>query len=300
MQRGGMIPNGLIGATYHETLATVLSLALAPARMRRNSQRLRIHTRLPARAADYQNARAMNFTQTITAIANQLRLDPVELDLWANEDLIGGYHADERYRKWPTGSIWGVEGQILYALIRALKPDSVLELGTYHGCSATHILAALKANGKGTLVCVDNGSNAPYAPAIGHLIPDELRDIVTLIDRDVVEYVQDTTQSYDFIFEDAMHSPAQVEAIWSAAVRGLLNPGGVMVSHDAMHFLVGDDVLRGIGEALVSVPTSDWPYTYLTEPSDCGLAIWRKSKPDVTEVAETPAVNPKRTRKAKA
>lgn len=255
----------------------------------------------------------MNFTQTITAIADQLGLDPTELELYANEDLIGGYDADPSQAKWPVGSIWSVEGQTLYALVRALKPATVLELGTYHGCSATHLGAALKANEKGTLVCVDNGVDAPGAPEIGHLIYDELRDVMTLIDMDIVEYAQTTTRTYDFIFEDGSHTAAQVEAIWTEAVSGLLNPGGVMVSHDAMHFIVGADVIDGIAAGLKSVPFLEVPRTYLTEPSDCGICLWMKPAGTVNEAntatlkqaidaAEAPAVEkPKRApRKPKA
>lgn len=172
-------------------------------------------------------------------IASRFGLDAVDLAEFVLEDDIGGYHPDPAQAKWPIGSIWHVEGQILYALVRALKPRHVLELGTYHGCSATHIAAALRKNGDGGLLtCVDNGHDARGQFKIGHLIPDELQSYVLVIDQDLAVFTEDTRQTFDFIFEDAFHSPEQVEAVWRQMPR-LLNPGGVAVSHDACHFIVG-------------------------------------------------------------
>jgi hypothetical protein len=43
-----------------------------------------------------------------------------------------------------------------------------------------------------------------------------------------------------------------------------------MISHDAMHFVVGEQVQAGIQQAGI-----ENPLTLLVEPSDCGLAVWR-------------------------
>lgn len=213
----------------------------------------------------------ISLNAALIRIASHLKLDPVELAEYAKEDTIGGYHADESQRQWPVGSLWAVEGQILYALVRALKPKLCLELGTYHGCSATHIASAIKRNDNGGwLVCVDNGHDAPHAPAIGHLIPDSVRDVIELVDKDIVEYVKSAAGWVGFIYEDGFHSLEQVEAVWHEIQR-LLIPGGVAVSHDSCHFIVGDNVSEGIRRAGVMDAAH-----HLVSPSDCGLAIWRK------------------------
>ena len=196
---------------------------------------------------------------------------PALLDTYADEDEIGGW--DHGGGKWPTGSVWGKEGQYLYSIVRDLRPGNVLELGTFHGCSATHIAAALKRNRKGHLWCVDNGwdlRTVNYAVTIGHMIPDELRDRITIVDSDITKFVQKARRKYDLIFEDGSHDPEQTEAVWSRA-RDLLNPGGLIISHDAMHFIVGAGIRAAI-EALDFEPEYIMP-----EPSDCGFAIWRKS-----------------------
>lgn len=46
-------------------------------------------------------------------------------------------------------------GELFYSLIRAHKPEIVVELGTKDGYSAYHIARGLKENGKGKLYCYD-------------------------------------------------------------------------------------------------------------------------------------------------
>lgn len=204
---------------------------------------------------------------------------------YASLDPHGGYHAqyDDGF---PTGSVWRVEGQTLYAIVRALidsLPDKTyfvaLELGTHFGCSATHILQAIRDSGGGcTLVCVDlNG-------AAGNMIPNHLLDYVEFVRGDMFEYLRRIEESgvtkFDFIFEDGSHHTEDVEKVWRAAYS-LLTPGGVIVTHDAEHWHapsnsgVGAMVREGIARAgyFAAVPPAK---TYLIAPSDCGFAVWRK------------------------
>ncbi len=220
----------------------------------------------------------MNLPQTLAQIARDFNLDENLLNIYANEDTQTGW--DEGMGAWPIGSLWRVEGQVLYALIRLTKPQRVLELGTYHGCSATHILMALAANGEGgKLTAVDN--NLRGIEEIGHMIPDRLRDNLTLHNLDVYEFVtrQSKGINYDFVFSDAAHSDEQIASIWSQRDK-MIAPGGFLIEHDALHFLVGEAVMRGIHS------TGANPFTYLTEPSDCGLAIWRYDELLVPEKAD--------------
>lgn len=47
------------------------------------------------------------------------------------------------------------ERQILFALIRGIRPERVLEIGSFHGGSASIICAAMEDNGKGKLIGID-------------------------------------------------------------------------------------------------------------------------------------------------
>jgi predicted O-methyltransferase YrrM len=80
----------------------------------------------------------------------------------------------ERYRlrRLAFPSIWAVEvgtSFLLYALVRGLKPDTVIEMGVGNGQSSFYILRALLANGAGTLHSFDIASEA------GGLLSEEER-----------------------------------------------------------------------------------------------------------------------------
>lgn len=172
----------------------------------------------------------------------------------------------------PIGSVWSVEGIVLCALVRWLKPDVVFELGTSAGASTTHLAHALAVNGNGAkLASVDDHSVLSPGYGCGELLPEDLRDSVELVFGDGVAYLQQQGRA-DFILEDMIHTPESVAAVWSQAIH-ILTPGGLMVSHDAAHPLFEAGIHAGIAAALRdrSLPA---PLVLLIRPSDTGLAIW--------------------------
>lgn len=221
---------------------------------------------------------SLTLSTALRGIALSFGLDYPSLVEYTALDPHGGYHA--AYEDgFPTGSLWRVEGQVLYALIRALKPESVLELGTWHGASATHLLQGIADNEYGGLDCVDNKAYGDIT--IGDMIPDDLRYHdsrywLTVFPNSlelIVDIALKSGDRYDFIFEDAMHTAEQVEFVWKHADQ-LLRPGGVIISHDAMHPIAGEAIREGIARA----GYGDKTINVLIDPSDCGLAIWRKPK----------------------
>lgn len=231
----------------------------------------------------------MQLRDTLTMMAAHLKLDAEELIRYADEDAIGGFHADESQRKWNVGSVWEVEGKVLYALVRALKPEFACEIGSLYGCSSAHIAAALEANGKGVLVSVDNRTLQP-APDEIH-VPEHR---VTPVHAEGATWLAQEGEKFDFVFEDADHGPDSVAAISRAAWEAL-NPGGVLINHDAAHFLVGEAVRSGLVHA--NVPFR----VYSIEPSDCGLAVSVKPGQRAAAVTEPEkaAEKPKRTSRSK-
>jgi predicted O-methyltransferase YrrM len=197
-------------------------------------------------------------------IEKQLGLELDSLLPYAEADNIGGFHPDPTQRQWGMGAIFGVEGQTLYALIRALKPETLVEIGSGTGCSATHIAAALSANGRGHLTTVDRG-NTPQIPA-------DLLDYVTIHAGDGINYLALLPDSsVDFILEDADHTADMCHAI-GELVKTKLKPGGVLLVHDIAHWGVGADIRRGYDLAGMEVRR------YLIEPSDCGWGVWQRAK----------------------
>lgn len=59
------------------------------------------------------------------------------------------------YRMWNDGSVEVEVGTFLYGLVQLLKPNLVLETGTYKGGAASYIAESLKDNGYGKLDTVE-------------------------------------------------------------------------------------------------------------------------------------------------
>lgn len=216
-------------------------------------------------------------------LAAQLHLEGSELIQYAAEDTLGGYHSNAALARWHVGSIWGSEGQILYALTRALKPELIVEVGGYLGCSASHFAAACKANGKGSVVSVDSGR---AGAAHGKDIPAGLRSYVQLVTSTGEEWLaKQDDNSIGLLFEDAMHDVEGVAAI-SRLAMDKLEPGGLLINHDASHPAVGGAIREGLRIAAVDFRV------FCTEESDCGVAISKKNAGVTVNIAGMPLTFP--------
>lgn len=231
----------------------------------------------------------MNLDETLQLLALQVPVDPEALVKFAAEDSVGGWDLDKG--GWPTGSLWSVEGKVLYALIRALQPDVVVEIGTHRGCSTTHIATALSINDNGYVVSLD------LAPGVGDLIPVQLGEQISLTAANGVDWLgAQPDESIDIIYEDADHSAETSHDVALLAMRKL-KPGGLLITHDAAHDYawlgdgsqissdVGATIRRGLEAAL-----DDQFRVYRTDPSDCGFALWQKPGAIRTDVHSTPTI----------
>lgn len=130
----------------------------------------------------------------------------------------------------------------LYYAISALRPRSVLEIGTHIGASTIHIASALRNSGEPAhLETVDIADvNAPDGPwkKVGLEVSPrdiarrlELADMITFYSTPSSSFMQNTEKKYDLIFLDGDHFPDTVYKEVSAALK-LLNPDGIIVLHD--------------------------------------------------------------------
>jgi predicted O-methyltransferase YrrM len=201
---------------------------------------------------------------SLTELGAALGMDGAALEAYAAQDQIGGVDTG-----WYCGSLWSAEGKVLYALARALNVQRAVEFGTWRGCSAAHIAQALadaKRDEPGYLECVDIWESA------GADIPDALRPYIRQTFLDMCDYTANAAEygaRYELIFEDGPHDEGTVQFVWERA-HDLLVPGGVIISHDALHDTAGPHIRAGIEASGIT------PVYVSVGGSDCGLAVWRR------------------------
>lgn len=139
-----------------------------------------------------------------------------------------------------TGGVNPGDRRAIYYLIRHLKPQRALEIGTHIGASTVHILSALEDSG--SMVSVDFMDvncpikkrwvkySSPQSPAVAveALGYSEKIDFVV---SPSLDYLKNTTEKFDFIFLDGDHTDLVVyEEIPIAMER--LSDSGVILLHD--------------------------------------------------------------------
>lgn len=87
-----------------------------------------------------------------------------------------------------------------YAIVRALRPDRVVETGMHDGLGSTAVLAALERNGAGELISIDP------KPGTGWLVPDRLRSRWRSVRATSYEALA-STGPIDLFIHDSLHTP---------------------------------------------------------------------------------------------
>ena len=188
----------------------------------------------------------------------------------------------------------------LYHLVRHLRPERVLEIGTQAGASAVHLAAGLAAVHGATerrLVTVDikevNGAANAAWRAFG--LPQSPADAMRRLGYDrlvefrtgrSLEVLGERGESYDLIFLDGDHRLDTVAAEIPLAL-GRLSPGGLVLLHDffpALRPLWPDGKviagpclavrrLQRAGWPLEAVPLGDLPWPTKLGTSRTSLAL---------------------------
>lgn len=228
----------------------------------------------------------MNRDDALRYIAAAAGLDAAALIAYADEDQVGGRDTGA----WDGMSTFAAEGQLLYALIRALQPAQVVEIGVDSGGTSTHILTALDRNGSGQLFSVD------INPDVGAKIPAALRPRWTLHTGDAL--IEPLPDQADFIFEDGSHQLDFTQAILTRLKA--LNPR-ILLSHDYYtHEVYGGFYVKEAFDAVL-------PDGFGVKIDDAftGLGVWvnpdwqpaapvvaDEPRVDTTDEVPTPAVKP--------
>jgi predicted O-methyltransferase YrrM len=128
-----------------------------------------------------------------------------------------------------TAQLDDVEAELTYLALRDHRPDTVMELGTFHGWSTTWILSALRDNGGGHLHSFDR------VDTVLRTVPAELAaDRWTFVTGDVAANLAAVPPDIGYLFVDADHG--RRFARWYLGHLFPLVTAGTPVSvHDVFH-----------------------------------------------------------------
>jgi predicted O-methyltransferase YrrM len=137
-----------------------------------------------------------------------------------------------------SASMYGKKVLQQYALVRAFKPELIVETGIASGVSSYYILQALKVNGSGTLhsIEIDDRSYLPPGREPGWIVPDSVRDRWRIHIGDarvLLPVVLDELRSVDVFIHDSLHSAEHMKFEFECAYPYLSN-GGLLIADDAL------------------------------------------------------------------
>ncbi|OBA84020.1 methyltransferase [Mycobacterium sp. 1164966.3] len=92
-------------------------------------------------------------------------------------------------------------GRLLYALVRATRPATVVEFGMSFGISAIHLAAAVRDNGNGRVVTTEL-SQDKIAAARKTFAETGLDDVITILEGDALSTLADLDGPVDFVLLD--------------------------------------------------------------------------------------------------
>jgi predicted O-methyltransferase YrrM len=92
-------------------------------------------------------------------------------------------------------------GRLLYSLVRATRPQTVVEFGMSLGLSGIHLASAVRDNGSGRVVTTEL-SAAKIATAKKNFAEAGLSDVITVLEGDALETLKSLDGSVDFVLLD--------------------------------------------------------------------------------------------------
>lgn len=92
-------------------------------------------------------------------------------------------------------------GRLLYSLVRATRPTTVVEFGMSFGISAIHLAAAVRDNGSGRVVTTEL-SETKIAAAKQTFAETGLDDVITILEGDALITLESLDGAIDFILLD--------------------------------------------------------------------------------------------------
>ncbi|BDB39873.1 MULTISPECIES: O-methyltransferase [Mycobacterium] len=92
-------------------------------------------------------------------------------------------------------------GRLLYSLVRATRPATVVEFGMSFGISAIHLAAAVRDNGSGQVITTEL-SDTKIAAAKRTFADTGLADVITILEGDALDTLKTSDGPVDFVLLD--------------------------------------------------------------------------------------------------
>lgn len=148
----------------------------------------------------------------------------------------------------------GDEAELLYACVRLIRPEVIIETGVGAGYSTAHLLEAIRINDRGILYSIDYYKENEQC---GWVIPDYLKKrwkLVKGLSRMVLNPLLEELKFIDVFIHDSDHSYENMimefRAIWP-----FLKAGGIFLAHDIGRNDAFFDFLKEINQPFWRVRT---------------------------------------------
>jgi predicted O-methyltransferase YrrM len=154
-------------------------------------------------------------------------------------------------------------GRLLYTLIRASRPSTVVEFGTSFGISTIHLAAAVRDNGAGRVVSTELNA-AKVTQARANIAEAGLADQVTILEGDALETLAGLTGPVEFVLLDGWKN------LYLPVLRLLeprLTPGALVVADDTV------SMAAQMADYLAYVRDPGHGYLSIAFPESDGLEI---------------------------
>ena len=199
----------------------------------------------------------------------------------------------------------GDSAGLLYGLVRSLKPEVVVEIGSARGKSACYLGMALKENGSGQLYAIDphtrtNWNDADSVDTFDSINQNldrlKLRDFVRIVRATSEDAARGWSLPIDLIFIDGDHSYEGVKRDWEL-FSPFVRPFGGVIFHDTLWDLNPDPRFyradMGVPRFVEELRRQGYPVitldrdfgVSLVQPVAAGVPLSGKTPPDAA--AET-------------
>jgi predicted O-methyltransferase YrrM len=152
-------------------------------------------------------------------------------------------------------------GDLLYALVRAARPDTVVEFGTSFGISTIYLAAAVTDNGVGQVLSTEL-SAAKIKAAQANLAEAGVADVVTILSGDALDTLADVQGPIGVLLLDGWKDMCLPVL---RLLEARLAPGALVVADDI--------TLSGMGDYLDYVRDPANGYVTVAFPVEDGMEI---------------------------